>query len=236
MVAKEFSENVRSGDVMTVRSALIDSLICDRTFRTFDEALQYASSQLPVIEEHDGKAFEPKSAWNRRYLNLQKAELSSNFSQARIDHLKDVIKAVMPAEESDVTSSAPSTYVPIKEKTTGGRTGRRAVEETVCQPRQPASCQEQPQIERRTNPSGKTGRRVVSETEYPTDDQRGQKSTQGFDGASALIVGGVAVATAGLFITDPIIIGAVAVTKPMVIGAGAVTAGVGGIMKASKRK
>lgn len=224
MVSEEFKRNVQAGDVVTVRSALVDYLISDRTFKTFDEALSYASSQLPVIEEHDGKVFEPKAAWDMRYLNLQKAALSFNFSQARIDHLKDVIKAVMPAEVSNTPAAASSARVP-KEKTSGGRTGRIVVEETVHQPSQPAVRQGQPQIERRTNPSGKTGKRIVSETEHPADDQRGQKSTQGFDGSSALIVGGVAVATVGVIAAEPV-----------VIGAGAAIAGVGCVVKVSRRK
>lgn len=225
MVSKEFEKNVQAGDVVTVRSALVDYLISDRTFKTFGEALSYASSQLPVIEDHDGKAFEPAAAWDMRYLNLQKAALSFNFSQARIDHLKDVIKAVMPAEVSDPSASTSSAYAPVKERAAGGRTGRRVVEETVCRPKQPTSQQGQPQIERRTNPSGKTGKRIVSETERPTDDQRGQKSTQGFDGSSALIVGGVAVAAVG-----------VVAVEPVVIGAGAAIAGVGCVVKISRRK
>lgn len=225
MVSEEFKRNVQAGDVVTVRSALVDYLISDRTFKTFDEALSYASSQLPVIEDHDGKAFEPTAAWDMRYLNLQKAALSFNFSQARIDHLKDVIKAVMPAEVSDASASTSSIYAPVKERTSGGRTGRRVVEEKVCHPKQATSHQGQPQIERRTNPSGKTGKRIVSETERPTDDQRGQKSTQGFDGSSALIVGGVAVAAVG-----------VVAAEPVVIGAGAAIAGVGCVVKVSRRK
>ena len=42
MVSEEFKKNVELGDVVTIRSALIDYLIIDTTFRRFDEALEYA--------------------------------------------------------------------------------------------------------------------------------------------------------------------------------------------------
>ena len=34
MVSKEFAENILSEDVVTVRSALVDYLIIDRTFKS----------------------------------------------------------------------------------------------------------------------------------------------------------------------------------------------------------
>ena len=56
MVSEEFKKNVELGDVVTIRSALIDYLIIDTTFRRFDEALEYAKQLIDVIEPDDGKA------------------------------------------------------------------------------------------------------------------------------------------------------------------------------------
>lgn len=204
MVSKEFAENILSEDVVTVRSALLDYLIIDRTFKSFDEALAYASSRLPVIEEHDGEEFEPETAWDMRYVNLQKAALCYNFSQARIDHIKKVIAKVMPIEASPTVTDKPSGHVQEKKRMSGGRTGRRIVEETVHQPDKHTPCQEPPQSIRKINTCGKTGKRVVSEKECPENDPWGSKSHQGFDITPVVIFGGVAIAAAGVLAAEPV--------------------------------
>lgn len=102
MVSEEFKRNVASAKVMEVRSALVDYLIMDRTFSKFDEALAEAGKTLKVVEAHDGKPFEnDRSKWDESYLNRQKTALMINFSQERIDHLKAVIKQVLPEKARD---------------------------------------------------------------------------------------------------------------------------------------
>lgn len=81
MVSEEFKKNVELGDVVTIRSALIDYLIIDTTFRRFDEALEYAKQLIDVIEPDDGKADDglAQEHWDETYLNKQKVALMVNF-------------------------------------------------------------------------------------------------------------------------------------------------------------
>lgn len=133
MVSEEFKRNVESKDVVTVRSALVDYLIIDTTFRKFDEALDYAEKNLGVIEppqSGETSDFEKNSdAWNESYLNKQKVALMVYFSQARINHLKDVITKVLGAEasKSKAVSGDANKDVESSTKSNGIRTGRRTV-------------------------------------------------------------------------------------------------------------
>ena len=126
MISAEFKRNVQSGDLLRVRSSLIDYLIIDRSFKKFDEALDFALRSLPILQEHDGEVFEEDaSQWNKRYLNFQKAALINNFSEERIQHLKQVIRTVMP----------PSKQIACRENSFGqmrkrnSRTGRTVINE-----------------------------------------------------------------------------------------------------------
>jgi len=95
-ISKEFQENIESGDVMLVRSALLDDLIIDRTFKTFDEDYKFASEKLSVLVPYDGEPFETDpEKWNKEYLNQQKVALMVNFSKERIAHLQKVIAKVL---------------------------------------------------------------------------------------------------------------------------------------------
>ena len=97
-VSEEFKQNVASGDVMTVRSALANYLIIDKTFQKFDKAIAYAEQYMKVIEKDGGvykhKYDENSDNWNEDYLIDQKGFLLMNFSQKRIDHVKKVIRKV----------------------------------------------------------------------------------------------------------------------------------------------
>ena len=99
MISKEFKESVKDGDVVIVRSALLDDLFIDRTFKKFDEEFNEANSnnELKLLVPYDGKMIEADpEKWNMDYLNKQKVALMLNFSQQRIEHLKKVITKVMP--------------------------------------------------------------------------------------------------------------------------------------------
>ena len=92
MISREFLENIESGDLMTVRSALLDDLIIDRTFKIFDEDFKAANERLELLVPFDGEPLETDSEkWDKEYLNQQKVALMVNFSEKRIDHLKRLL-------------------------------------------------------------------------------------------------------------------------------------------------
>ncbi len=105
MISNEFKENVNSGNVFTIRSALIDYLIMDTSFKKFDEAIEYTKQQhieiLEPFSESETDSIEQNSdKWTNDYLNRQKCGLIDNFSLERIEHLKKVIKKVFINEHN----------------------------------------------------------------------------------------------------------------------------------------
>lgn len=130
MVSREFMDNVQNGNVYRVRSVLLDYLIIDRTFKTFDEALEYASRTMDVVQKYDNEPFVlDKDKWNMRYLNVQKATLMMNFAPERIQHLKDVITHL------DATGATPNTAESSERKNSKPvnrniHTGRTVIRET----------------------------------------------------------------------------------------------------------
>ena len=241
MVSEEFKRNVESKDVVTVRSALVDYLIIDTTFRKFEEALDYAEKNLGVIEppqSGETSDFEKNSeAWNESYLNKQKVALMVYFSQARIDHLKDVITKVLGAEVSKpkAISSDANKAVESSIKSNGIRTGRTVLSErelhhSAEDRRSNETKEKATQITstshntvRTSNTSNnRTGRRTVGVTEGKT--KRTEEEVHPVDIAAWMIGGGIAIAAVG-GVTAGV---GVAIAKPAVVHAGIATACVGG--------
>ena len=222
MVSREFADNVQSGNVDRVRSALLDYLTVDKSFQTFDDALSYASQFMGVVQKYNNEPFETdKEKWDKRYLNRQKADLIINFADERIKHLKEVITFL---SESDISVPQHSP-IPVRkdaaQKNGASKTGRFVISEKEC-----------------TGPNGrsksrngdgnsssrKTGKRTISEKEIPSSANEDGKDQSNFPIGTAMIVGGAAVAVAG----------AIGV-KLLVIGAGVVIAGTGCAINAKNK-
>ncbi|MFZ1758699.1 MAG: hypothetical protein WAT96_06560 [Streptococcus suis] len=235
MISEEFKQNVASGNPDMVRSTLIDYLIIDRTFKSFDEAFGYANNFMGIIEPFNNEPPFSEEPWNRTYLNQQKVALMMNFSLERITHIKKVISNVLPVQQEEPRFNEQKT---ISTSRTGSKTGRSVVSETTLpkQEQQKASAsrpssvrQEKPKstthsTEHTTTGNRKTtGSRIVRETvSLPKRTEDKEKSDTDIIG-TALIVGGVAVAAVGL-----------ATVEPIIIGTGVVIAGVGVTVKAKK--
>lgn len=228
MISTEFKQNVESGDLVTVRSALVDYLIIDRTFKKFDEALEYACANLNIMQPYDNNPFEMESEkWDNAYLNQQKVALMVNFSEERIVHIKSIIKIVMPANVTQKTETVSNR--PSISESHENRTGRTVVSEKVVdsknansahnrnsqyESRKPNSTSSAP---RNTGQSttGRTGKKVVSET--PSETRHSEEKSKTEDGiGTAMIVGGVAVVAVGLVTIEPIVVG----TGVVIAGAG----------------
>lgn len=222
MISREFLENIESGDLMTVRSALLDDLIIDRTFKTFDEDFKAANERLELLVPFDGEPLETDSEkWDKEYLNRQKVALMVNFSEKRISHLKAVISKVMLPALSRNSNTTASHQEPSDSRT--GRTVRtervivRETEKNKVEPRttpKTMSIRSNPTF-RSGSESGRTGRRVVNETASDRDES-GKKKAETDGVGTALIIGGVAATVVGITIAEPIVIGAGVV----VVGAG----------------
>lgn len=248
MVSEEFKKNVESGDVVTIRSALVDYLIIDTTFRRFDEALVYAKQLIDVIEPDDGRADYDlaQEHWNETYLNKQKVALMVNFSQTRIDHIKQVVKTVL-VDKAHGVQNVDAVKKPPKVKTQGNRTGRTVLsEEAIPRPDQSTkagmnantkasktgsrSDSKDDYSTQRTSNSlseGRTGRRTIDEKSSSV--KRTEEEVHPVDLAAWMIGVGITVAVVGGLTAG---VGAVA-AKPAVIHAGAAIAGAGGVVAVS---
>ncbi len=232
MVSEEFKNNVSSGRVVRVRSALLDDLIIDKSFRMFQEDLNYASARMNVFEIHNGEPFElDTSKWDTNYLNQVKAELMVNYSEERVAHLQNVITAVLNKDNKTLKTDPSNPSSSVKAK---NRTGRTVVETRIVEEPKPSnrvymagSMQQKPHAECQTTVApdastiGRTGRQTVHEEEITVDTEDSPQNTSFFNYKSALIIGGVAIAAVG-----------VAASKAVVIGAGIAIAGAGAVLKA----
>lgn len=240
MISEEFKQNVSSGDLDTVRSALIDYLIIDRTFRSFDESLEYAKNSMDILESYNSESPFAEEPWNSNYLNQQKVALMMNFSLERIEHIKKVISAAVP-EHNTAPRSNESEPQSQQGSRTESRTGKKVVSETALPKPKPkknpinrptTGGQDSPKLfsthspEHSTNAGAKgTGARVVCETVSSPKRREEKGKTDADILGTSLIVGGFAVAAVGI-----------ATVEPLVVGAGVVIAGAGVGVKVKKRR
>lgn len=224
MISKEFQENIESGDIMNVRSALLDDLIIDRTFKTFNEDYKVASEKLNVLVSYDGEPFETDpEKWDKEYLNQQKVALMVNFSKERIAHLQEVITKVMPpvTEKKSNTTLSYQTSTGGKAKRTGKAvTVVREIEKNKEKPDKPHGA-----ITKKTNTvsdsgSGRTVRKKNNEREKSS-----KKKAEIDMLGNALIISGIATTTAGI-----------ALAQPVVAGTGVIATGAGVCIKVYNRR
>lgn len=97
MLSPEFSSAVKSGNLLRARIMLKDSMIVDPTFFQFNEMLAYAKREQPdLLEPYDNEILESdKSKWTTETMNTELVEIVNNFSDVRINHLKEVIRVVL---------------------------------------------------------------------------------------------------------------------------------------------
>lgn len=89
----DFKKDVLDGNLSIVRVILKDSLIIDPTFVEFNHMYRYAKDNMDnLLEEFDDKELDyDKENWTEDYMNGLKVELMGNFSDERLDHLKQII-------------------------------------------------------------------------------------------------------------------------------------------------
>lgn len=91
-ISKEFMNAVAERNELRVRIMLSNYMITDPSFRDFDESLAYALKTLPeLIVPHDGEELNHDvTAWTKVYLDKECATVVNNFSQERIDLLRNM--------------------------------------------------------------------------------------------------------------------------------------------------
>lgn len=97
MINTEFKKAILLEDIIAIKSILIDSLVIDPTAKTFDELLLYAKENLKnnLIDIHDGEILiDNENEWNIDYLNKQMVKVLYNFSNERIQLIKNMCKII----------------------------------------------------------------------------------------------------------------------------------------------
>lgn len=118
-VSNEFMKIVNEKAILDVKIQLKQYALLDESLKIFNDAFEYAKEKLgkELIEEHDGEDFNENSAeWDEDYAIGIASDLTFNFSQERVDHLREVFKKVYPnakpyeeGSSSHKTSNGPNT-------------------------------------------------------------------------------------------------------------------------------
>lgn len=97
MVSLEFKSVVAEGNLLRTRIILKDSFLVDPTFVQLNAMLNYAKMSLPdLIVPYDGEYLEnDQSKWTTELMNEELVLLVTNFSEARIEHLKLLVSQVL---------------------------------------------------------------------------------------------------------------------------------------------
>jgi hypothetical protein len=90
-VTQEFRDAVKAGDIRLVRIMLKDSMVVDPSFREFGQMMGFAGEMTDLFDSHDGEELKyDNSAWTKDYMNEQMVQIVYNFSEERLELLKDI--------------------------------------------------------------------------------------------------------------------------------------------------
>ena len=98
--SKELERDIAAKNIGHIRDELTTIALEDRGFYTgrFDEALEYVKGKHidGLFDSFDKETFKVQEQWDGDYWGTLNASLMDNFCMERIDHLKEVGKAVYP--------------------------------------------------------------------------------------------------------------------------------------------
>ncbi len=95
-----FYEAMQSGNVVRVRIMMKNSLLSDPSFAEFAEMERAAASMAGLYDQYDGgELISDKSQWTNSYMDQLMVKLISNFSPERINHLKEIVRYLVPVPE-----------------------------------------------------------------------------------------------------------------------------------------
>lgn len=98
-LSEKFLSAVAEKNKNFVRSAMLNSLLFDHSFQSFEEMKAHVEKHYgELLEDWDKKdPDEPfnmdRNSWDDNYLSLVQTKASRNFTKARIQHIQEIIKA-----------------------------------------------------------------------------------------------------------------------------------------------
>ena len=95
-LTQDFMNAVNSNNRLRVRIMLKDSMVVDPTLEQYNERIKYAAAHMPdLFDSHDGEKLNYDTAtWTKDYLSQEMVTLISNFSQERLDLLKNMVRHI----------------------------------------------------------------------------------------------------------------------------------------------
>lgn len=97
-----FHQAVESNNIRRIRIMMKNSLLVDPSFKEFHEMEKATRGVKGLWDEHDGgKEFiTDKSKWNNDYMDKLMTKVVPNFSHERINHLKEVVRYLIPTDKN----------------------------------------------------------------------------------------------------------------------------------------
>jgi hypothetical protein len=114
-ITDAFRSAVATGDVRGIRIMMKDSLLVDPSFTEFNEMNNLARSVSGLYDPHDGREIiKDSSAWDDNYMNKLMVQVVGNFSDERVDHLKEVVRFLRPVAARPQQTASSSRTVPAQ--------------------------------------------------------------------------------------------------------------------------
>ena len=222
-VSNEFMKIVNNKAILDVKIQLKQYALLDESLKTFNDAFEYAKEKLgkELIEKHDGEEFSDNSSeWNEDYAIGIVSDLVFNFSQERVDHLREVFKKVYP-NAKPYEESTPS-HVSLNGSQNGKVVGEKILSERVIEKgSKPAEGKV------KTNPNGD------KEREIPGSARRTETMGSKFENTAGKAAGAVLMASGAVAAVAVVAVGSTGVA---VAGAAALAAGVAVTALSSNKK
>ena len=103
-ISSEFAQAVSEKNTLRVRIMLKDSLLVDKTFRSFDEMQAYASAQgVSPWADADIPLEKAEKPWTEDIMNYELTALVNDFTKEHVNYVKaiiaDVYRINLPAQQ-----------------------------------------------------------------------------------------------------------------------------------------
>lgn len=214
-VSNEFKKIVADESILNAKVLLKQYALIDESLNMFNDAFKYAKDALgdKLIEAHNGKEFKDYSDWDEDYAMDVASALVFNFSQERVNHMREVFKKVYP-NAKPYEEGSPS-HISSNGSNNGKVISRKDISERIID-----SSSEKEKVKTNSNSAN-----IKNVKEIPGTAKRAETTGSKFEktaskaAGAVLMAGGAVAAVAGLAAgsTGVAVAGAVAATAGVVV-------------------
>lgn len=100
-VSNEFAQAVQDRNLLRVRIMLKDSLLLDKSFRSFDEMQKYSSAHgLNPWADEDIKLERADKPWTEDTMDYELTALVNDFTEEHVKYVKDIVTSIYGEKNS----------------------------------------------------------------------------------------------------------------------------------------